>query len=314
MENNISSGSGELGIKAPKGYQIIEKFPVSSAFKEVFKAIRITPIGNIDVVLKRYQPLDDGLMKRNMKKFYFEDQKQILTKDAITYWAGPLLHPNLIPCDIVENDVGEILLVEPLLKATLDKKFPSKGTEFLKWVEGLLQGVKHMHEKGYIHSDIKPENMGICNDNPVLFDFGISTHLDEIIKYRNNPGSIKTRPPEMFGQRVKPTKSSDMWSLGASFYYMLTKGDYPFVTRKELEVLPPSGSDKRIKFEKKVLVKVRSAVTNSCDFYDSINQNLMNINVQRLFRDLIRGCINMEPGGRPTAASLISKLSVLFMD
>ena len=310
MSNNSpNSQDVSSSVQAPKGYRIIDRFPITSAFKEVFKAVKTTRIGQTPVVLKRYQTFTSEQLQDVMKRFHSKNSKdmsEILAKDTIAYWAGPLNHPNLVPCDVVENDVGEVFLVEPLLDSTLDKRFPSTYREFLNWAEGLLEGLAYLHQNGYVHGDIKPDNMGLLYGRAVLLDYGISTQFGEVQRNRINPGSIKTRPPELFGEGVKLTTSSDMWSLGASFYFMLTKGDYPFLNKQEVISLPPPKAVTRHHLEEAVRDRISLALDKPRRFRKNLDENMWHSNVSHeLFRDLVKKCLVLAPEKRASVKRLL---------
>ena len=39
----------------------------------------------------------------------------------------------------------------------------------------MIEAVEEMHNCGYVHSDVKPDNFRIMNNRVVLIDFGISS-------------------------------------------------------------------------------------------------------------------------------------------
>ncbi len=294
-------------IDAPVGYQILDRFPVTSAFKEVFVATRSTALGSSKVVLKRYQSISQPEMQRIMERFHFRDEVEILSRDSLTYWAGPLRHPNLVPCDIVQNENGEVFLVEPLLDVTFDKHPALSPAEVQRWLRGFLQGLDYLHSQGYVHSDVKPANMGLLHGVPVLFDFGITSQLAHIGPGKTDPGSIRTRPPELFGPNVRPTAASDVWSLGASFYSLSTKGQFPFVTVDEDLNMPPPGSESRRTFEEQVAKRAAAAAMDEEAFLAAIERTLLANGIDDVFGypTLVRTCLRLDPTRRPSATQLL---------
>jgi len=88
----------------------------------------------------------------------------------------------------------------------------------------ILDVLEYVHKRGIIHRDIKPSNILISKEGFVkLTDFGIAKGSDspELTK----PGVVIGTPYYMSPEQVKGEKlspSSDIFSLGATLYEMLT--------------------------------------------------------------------------------------------
>jgi serine/threonine-protein kinase len=89
-------------------------------------------------------------------------------------------------------------------------------------------GLTTAEKSGVVHRDIKPENMMFKSDGVLkIADFGIA-HISE--QNMTQTGSILGSPNFMSPEQVegqKPTHMTDMFSLGAVFYYCLS-GRKPF--------------------------------------------------------------------------------------
>ena len=94
----------------------------------------------------------------------------------------------------------------------------------------LCEALDAVHKAGLIHRDIKPSNI-IINDSgdPILIDFGISVALD-LGENSNGNGSALSEmigtpgfvAPEIIKNPANITPSADIYSLGKTFYFMLT--------------------------------------------------------------------------------------------
>jgi len=82
--------------------------------------------------------------------------------------------------------------------------------------------------QGILHRDIKPANILIDRwGRPVLGDFGIAMSNAEAQRGGAQGMSIPWSPPEAFDKDPRPTRQSDIWSLAATVYALLT-GRAPF--------------------------------------------------------------------------------------
>jgi serine/threonine-protein kinase PpkA len=103
-------------------------------------------------------------------------------------------------------------------------------------VKDLARALDYAHAKGYVHLDIKPENILFREDgSAVLSDFGIARILarqdSERVKVLGTPQYMS--PEQAMGRAVDAR--SDLYSLGIVFYQMLT-GDVPFKADTERTV------------------------------------------------------------------------------
>ena len=96
----------------------------------------------------------------------------------------------------------------------------------------LLQGLAYLHTENVVHRDIKGANVLLMTDGTVkLADFGMSLLTPaELTGTMSLVGSPYWMPPEVI-QGKKSSKTSDVWSMGATVWEMLT--GKPFLFEKE---------------------------------------------------------------------------------
>lgn len=89
-----------------------------------------------------------------------------------------------------------------------------------KIVASLTPALEHLHRSGFVHGDLKPDNILIReNGQPVLTDFGLST-ADNESRASGISGSYFSIAPEvLLGQPTKP--SSDLFALGVLLHQLL---------------------------------------------------------------------------------------------
>jgi len=100
-------------------------------------------------------------------------------------------------------------------------------SRFLHIFSQLLQALAHLHDLGFVHRDVKPENLIVDRDDHArLIDYDLSGPQDEPVG-RLRLGTIAYIAPELVrGEGVSP--ASDLYAAGIILYWGLT-GELPFV-------------------------------------------------------------------------------------
>lgn len=87
----------------------------------------------------------------------------------------------------------------------------------------LLDGLEVIHQAGYLHRDIKPQNIFIREDGaPILIDFGsarMKANADQELTAIVTPGFA---PLEQYHANGKQGPWTDLYSLGGVFYWLVT--------------------------------------------------------------------------------------------
>jgi serine/threonine protein kinase len=112
---------------------------------------------------------------------------------------------------------------ESLFRWVTGRGCPDRRT-VLHLVLSLLNGLEAVHRAGFLHRDMKPSNVVVRPDgSPVLLDFGaarrLTTDAGQPITTILTPGYA---PYEQYDVRGRLGPWSDLYSLGAVMYYMVT--------------------------------------------------------------------------------------------
>lgn len=116
---------------------------------------------------------------------------------------------------------GAILFMEYVEGVPLsDKDFQRPLDEVLRIFTEVAMGLKAMHDAGFVHADLKPNNILVTSDDDVkLIDLGQSAKIN-----RAKPrvqGTIDYMAPEQV-RREKLDQRTDVFGLGACLHKMLT--------------------------------------------------------------------------------------------
>lgn len=155
-------------------------------------------------------------------------------------------HPSII--ETIDYGTGKdgTYLVMELFKTPNLKQQIHEGVENFHWrMEEILDkaaaALDHMHERGWVHRDVKPDNFLVNNDNEVrLIDFNLTKRIPKgIAKIFSGKSTIQGTysyiPPEQIrGQACD--ERADVYSFGVMVYELMT-GKMPFTASSPSDLL-----------------------------------------------------------------------------
>ncbi len=143
--------------------------------------------------------------------------------------VAKLRHPGIVTVfDVGEHDGFYYLAMEYLPETDLRTRITRgiKAKDALWVIQKIAKALHYAHNKGYIHRDVKSENILFRDDGePVLTDFGIakasnsSTQMTQTGKLIGTPQYMS--PEQCRGRKLDGR--SDIYSLGIILYEMLTQ-------------------------------------------------------------------------------------------
>jgi formylglycine-generating enzyme required for sulfatase activity/serine/threonine protein kinase len=149
--------------------------------------------------------------------------------------AAQLGHENLVRVFDVDRAHGLHYLVMELVEGeTLRDRVRRKGAlsprESVAIIRAASQGLALAHRQGIVHRDIKPDNIMVSADGVVkLADLGLARAAEAVDSLATSRGAVmgtpSYMPPEQFADASRVGPRADVWSMGATLYFLLTGQD-----------------------------------------------------------------------------------------
>lgn len=194
---------------------------------------------------------------------------------------------------------GAYLLMELFKELNIKQQLIASRNKLMPRVKDILvnaaAGVAHMHEQGWVHRDIKPDNFLLSDENEIrLIDFTIAAKptsaLGKLLGGRAKvQGTYSYMAPEQIrGQGVDPR--DDVYSFGCMIHEMLS-GTLPFTANSPNELLqrhlkgkPPqlTVADKNIRPEFAAYVQ-RMLAKSRDDRPGTMKEVMMELKTQRIY-------------------------------
>ncbi|MEA2018099.1 MAG: protein kinase [Campylobacterota bacterium] len=113
------------------------------------------------------------------------------------------------------------------------------------YITGIANGLKHIHDEGYLHRDIKPSNI-LCDDQRAyISDFGSARKRDGKLTF-GDVGTQNYVAPEMYNETSSYDHRVDIYSFGLTIYELL-ESKLPFEDDTKIEYIKKRKEDKNYK-------------------------------------------------------------------
>ena len=199
------------------GYEMIEKVG-QGAMGTVFRARQIS-LDRI-VALKILPPSlakDQGFIDRFIKE---------------ARAAGRLNHPNIVQgIDVGQSGGYNFFAMEFIVGETVKEYMVREGAVSEKLTLSICadvaQALEHAHEHGLVHGDVKPDNIMVTKKNQAkLCDLGLARPIATDAAGQRTDivmGTPHYISPEQVRGQLDIDIRSDIYSLGATLYHMITR-------------------------------------------------------------------------------------------
>jgi hypothetical protein len=218
------------------------------------KYVLVTPIGKGSMGAV-YKAWDRGLRRWVAMKVLLatSDQNLVLRFRREAETAAAIQHPNIVPIYDVGESNGRPYLVMKFVEGSTLVGMSLSIEQACSITLQAARGVAYAHEKGVVHRDLKPGNVMVDGSGHVyVMDFGLAKDLFHSAGL-TAPGTVmgtpSYMPPEQAaGKTQEVDRTSDVYSLGAILYELVTGGP-PFRAPRVIEtirqvleapVVPPS--------------------------------------------------------------------------
>ena len=176
----------------------------------------------------------------------FATDAERLRFDAEAEAAARLDHPNIVPIYEVGEHEGRAFfcmkLISGLSLAERLVRGPMANEKAASVMNDICSAIEYAHREGVLHRDLKPSNIMLDDDNRAyVADFGLAkTSTGNQVSLTKTGAVLGTpsymAPEQAAGERGRLSALTDVYSLGAILYHMLT-GRPPFLGASPVDTI-----------------------------------------------------------------------------
>ncbi|MBS0188306.1 MAG: serine/threonine protein kinase [Planctomycetes bacterium] len=229
---------------------------------------------------------------KHVEKIEPKDQRFLDQAEAEYHVAQALDHPSIRKIvkmikrgkSLLSLETTHLYLVMELVDGvSMEVKPPKTFEEAVLIFEQTAEALHHMHTRGFVHADMKPNNIVVtADDTAKIIDLGQSCRIDTVKeRIQGTPDYIA--PEQVHCRPITP--KTDVYNLGASMYWILTRKHIPTALGKGDSLLG--------KIDDNLIEKPAPAIA-------------LNPRIPPMLSELIMNCLEIDPEKRPADMKLVS--------
>lgn len=174
---------------------------------------------------------------------YYYKYRESFEKEARI--LAELSHPNIVEViDVFGENNTSYMVMEYIKGESLQKAVENRGrlpyTEAVNYIAQIADAVDYIHKRHILHRDIKPDNIMLtASYKAILIDFGSAREFEEDkTQIHTSMFTNGYAPPEQYASKSRKGSYTDIYALGATFYFTLT-GQAPLeATARLIDKMP----------------------------------------------------------------------------
>ena len=216
--------------------------------------------------------------------------------------AEALDHPNIVAIYDRGFDQGRHYLVLEYVEGRdlhdrVRLNGPLAPDEAVRFIREVAEGLRYAAGQGMVHRDVKPANLLMTPDSHAkIIDLGLALQTDDederVTRDGTTVGTVDYMAPEQARDSRQTSERSDIYSLGCTFYYLLT-GSAPY---------PGGGlADKLARHYKAPIPDVRDHRADVSESLSLLIRKMMEKKPERRFADYSRLIEALDAVSDPSA-------------
>lgn len=177
----------------------------------------------------------------------FEKYRQAFVREA--KMLATLHHPNIVEVlDVFDENNTSYMVMSFVKGKSLQQIVETRGKlpypETVNYIAQITNAVGYIHDHHILHRDIKPDNIMITADfKAILIDFGSAREFEQDkTQVHTSMLTHGYAPTEQYTANSRKGSYTDIYAIGATFYFVLT-GKVPMESAARLTEQMPSPKD-----------------------------------------------------------------------
>lgn len=239
---NLCDGKYTIEAKIGKGGFGITYKAIQNGLNRVVCIKEYFPAGKCTRATKKNTVFVQGTSEQ-----VFEKYRQAFVREA--KMLATLHHPNIVEVlDVFDENNTSYMVMTFVKGKSLQQIVAVRGKlpypETVNYIAQITNAVGYIHDHHILHRDIKPDNIMITADfKAILIDFGSAREFEQDkTQVHTSMLTHGYAPTEQYTANSRKGSYTDIYAIGATFYFVLT-GQVPMESAARLTEQMPSPKD-----------------------------------------------------------------------